>query len=136
VNPVRSAIYARLTGDATLTGMLSTPTAIFHQVAPQDARTPYIVFHKQAGTPHWQFGGAHIQHDVWTVKAITRDASATVAEDISARADEVLTDAPLAVDGRDLLAVYRESDVDYPEPVDGEIYHHVGFMCRLISAPA
>jgi hypothetical protein len=136
VNPVRQAIYTRLSADSTLTALLSSAGAIYHQVAPQTAQTPFIVFHKQSGVPTWQFAGAHIQGDVWTVKAVDRSSSASRAEDISARADVVLTDAPLAVTGNDLLAVYRESDIDYPESVDGETYRHVGFLARLVTAPA
>lgn len=135
MNPVRAAIYERLTGDATLTGLLSSATAIYHQVAPQSAQTPFIVFHRQAGDPGWQFAGAHVQSDLWTVKAVDRASSASRAEDIAARIDTVLTDAPLAVTGRDLLAVYRESDVTYPETTDGATYRHEGGQYRLQTSP-
>lgn len=135
MNPVRSAIYARLAGDATLTGLLSSATAIYHQVAPQSAATPFIVFHRQAGDPVWQFDGAHVQHDLWLVKAIDRASSASRAEDIAARIDTILTDAPLAVTGRVLLAVYRESDVSYPETSDGGTYRHEGAQYRLQTTP-
>ena len=136
MNPVRAALYARLSGDAALTGLLSSPTAIYHQVAPQDAATPFVVFHRQAGDPIWQFDGAHVQSDLWTCKAVDRGASASRAEDIAARIDAVLTDAPLAVAGRDLLAVYRESDVSYPETSDGDTYRHEGAQYRVETSPS
>ena len=136
MNPVRAAIYERLAGDAALTGLLSTPTAIYHQVAPQDAATPFVVFQRQAGDPRWQFAGGLVQSDVWTIKAVDRASSASGAEDIAARIDAVLTDAPLAITGRVLLAVYRETDVEYPETSDGATYRHVGAQYRLQTSPA
>lgn len=136
MNEVREAIYERLAADATLTGLLSAPTAIYHQVAPQSAAAPLVVFNKAAGTPNWQFGGAHVQGDVWLVKAIDRGTSASRAEDIAARIDAVLTDAPLAIDGGVLLGVWRESDVDYLEIDGGDQWHHVGSQYRLLSQPS
>lgn len=136
MNPVRAAIYTRLSGDAVLTGLLSAPDAIYHRTIPQTGGFPAVVFSRQSGTPGWQFAGAHIQDDVWLVKAVSRGSSASPAEDIAARIDAVLTDAPLAVTGRLLLAVYRQSDVDYDEVDAGERYHHVGSQYRLVTQPA
>lgn len=136
MNPVRAAIYERLTGDDTLADLLSLPTAVHHQVAPQTASFPLIVFHKQAGTRDWQFGQAFIQWDVWTVKAIDRGPSASAAEAIDAQIDVVLSHAPLEIEGGVLLGVYRIQDVDYVETDAGATYRHVGGQYRLGSAPA
>ena len=135
MNPVRGAIYSRLAADATLTGLLSAPDAIYHGTAPQTALFPLVVFQRLSGTPDWQFAQAHIQDDVWLVKAISRGSSASPAEDIAARVDAVLSDAPLAVAGRALLAVYRISDLDYDEVESGETYHHAGSQYRLVTQP-
>lgn len=136
MNPVRQALYAALAADATLTGMLDAPTGIFHAVAPQNAGTPFVTLQKQAGTPDWQFGGEHIQSELWTIKAVDRATSATRAEDVAARIDVLLNDADLTIAGRDLLAIYRESDVEYTETADGGTYFHVGAMYRIQTAPA
>lgn len=134
MNEIRRALYSRLNGDATL--MALTTGGVHHQVAPQDAAMPVVVFHKQSGRPVWQFAGAHIQSDLWTVKAVNVGSSANTAEDIAARIDVVLTDAPLAVTGRVLLAVYRESDIDFPEQDGADTYRHVGGVYRLATTPA
>jgi hypothetical protein len=136
VNPVRAALYTRLTGDDELADLLSLPTAVHHAVAPPNAHTPYVIFHKQAGTPEWQFGQAYIQWDVWTVKAVDRADSASTAEAIAARIDLVLNHAPLEIEGGLLLGVWRIADVDYPENDGGETYRHVGGQYRLVTQPA
>lgn len=136
MNPVRGAIYARLAADTTLTGLLSAPGAIYHSTAPQTAAFPLIVFQRLSGLPVWQFQTAHHQSDAWLVKGISRGSSASPAEDIAARIDAVLTDAPLVVTGGVLLGVWRESDVDYDEIDSGETYHHAGSQYRLVTQPA
>ncbi len=136
MNEVRRAIYDRLTGDATLTGLLSTPTAVFHQVAPADAATPFVVFHRQDGRPEHLYAGNEIQRDIWLVKAVDRGPSATRAEDIAARIQTLLADAPLNPVGRHHVACYRDADVDYPEADAGETYRHVGATWRVITQPA
>lgn len=133
---IRQALYTRLAGDPMLTGLLADPGSVFHQVAPQGARTPFVLFHKQDGRPDWQFAGGHVQIDLWTVKAVDRSASASQVETLAARIDELLTDAPLPVSDRRLLTVYRETDIDYPEVDGADIYRHCGAMFRLISEPA
>ncbi len=136
MNPVREAIFDRLVGDATLTALLSSPTAVHHQVAPQTEATPFVVFNKQAGTPMWAFGGPALQNDLWQVKAIALGSSASDAEVIAARIDVALTNAVLVITGSTHLYLRRESDVDYPEQDGADTYRHCGALYRLISEPS
>lgn len=136
MNEVRRAIYSRLAADATLTGLLSAPDAIFHGTAPQTSAFPLVTFQRLSGLPVWQFQTAHYQNDVWLVKGISRGSSASPAEDIAARIDFVLTDAPLTITGGVLLGVWRESDIAYDEVDAGRKYHHAGAQFRLVSQPA
>lgn len=129
----RTSLYARLSGDATLTGLLSGPAAIFYQVAPQTATFPYVILSKSAGTPDWQFAGAHVQTEIWIAKAIDKASSATRAEQIAARIDALLTDQPLTVDGGIALAVYRESDISYVETSGADTFRHDGAQYRLVT---
>ena len=51
---VRRALYGKLAGDTTLNNMLAAPPTgwgknIFHNVAPQGADYPLVLFAKQAG---------------------------------------------------------------------------------------
>lgn len=134
MNPVRTALHAALSGDATLTGLLASPDAIYHQRAPEGAETPYVIFHQQAGPRRLTFG-SHLHWDLWLVKAVDRDESASDVEDIDDAVEAVLEGAQLAVTGRAHLYLRRESDVDYPEPDGSKTYRHRGGLYRLITEP-
>lgn len=136
MNEIRRSLYQRLSGDATLTGLLSSPSAIFHRVAPQTATFPVVVFHKAAGTPVNQFGGAHVQNDLWSVRAISQGSSSTAAETIAARVDVLLDNAVLAITGRAHLYLRRDSDIDMSEQDGADTYQHCGSLYRLFTAPA
>jgi len=134
---VRAALYAALVGDPELVAMLGDPLggqpSIFHQVAPLAAGFPVVIFAKQAGNPRWTFAGPPTDSELWMVKAINEGESASAAETIAGEIDRVLTDAALTIDGRGLLWLRRESDVDYLEQSGPDLYHHVGGIYRLIT---
>ena len=137
--PVRRAIYGRMAGDTTLNNLLGAPAAgysknIYHQQAPAGAQYPLVVFQKSSGVPTEAFGDpSAIDTDVWLVKAIGRDTSADPAEAAAARIITLLNDAPLSISGSTLLYLRRQSDVEYPEEVDGQMYQHVGSLYRLVT---
>lgn len=138
--PVRRAIYGKLAGDTTLNGLLAAPPvnyskSIFHNIAPGSARFPYVLFQKQAGNPTEAFGDpSAIDTDVWLVKAVDRNTSADTAEAAAARIILLLNDAALSISGGTLLYLRRQSDVEYPEEIDGQMYVHVGSQFRLVTA--
>jgi len=137
--PVRRAIYGKLAGDTTLNGILGTPPAgysksIYHQQAPAGAGFPYVLFQKQAGNPTEAFGDpSAIDTDVWLVKAVDRNTSADPAEAAQARIIVLLNDASLSISGSVLLYLRRQSDVEYPEEIDGVQYKHAGSLFRLVT---
>ena len=137
--PVRRALYGALAGDTTLNDLLAAPAngfakSIYYQQAPQSATCPYVVFSRSSGTPTDTFGtpGA-IESDVWLVKAIDQAGSADVAESIRARVQTLLNDATLSISGATLCYLRRQSDVDYPETVDGVRYQHAGSLFRVVT---
>ena len=129
---VRDAIYAQLTGDATLTGLLATAASVYHEEAPAEAAFPLVIFQRQFGTRDWTFAGEPMRPEVWLVKAVDRSPSADVAEQIDARAQTLLNDAALSVTGSTLLYLRRQTDVSYAERDGHETYRHVGGTYRLI----
>ena len=137
--PVRRAIYGRMAGDTTLNALLGPPAsgyskAIYHQLAPQGAQFPYVIFQKQSGNPTEAFGDpAAMDTDVWLVKAVDRNTSADPAEAAAARIIALLNDASLSISGYALLYLRRQSDVEYPEELDGQMYQHVGSLFRLVT---
>lgn len=137
---IRRALYGKLSGDSTLTNMLGTAASgytkgIYHHDAPEDAAFPFVVFSKSSGVPTEAFAKpSAYETDVWLVKAIDRNTTADTAEAINARVTALLNDATLSISGGTLLYLRRQSDVDYPEMVEGITYRHVGSLYRLIWA--
>lgn len=136
--PIRRALYGRLAGDNTLTGLLGTPAngysqAIYYQQAPGNAHYPLVIFNKQSGVPTEAMGTpSAMENDVWLVKAIDESPSADNAEAIQARLQALLNDATLSISGGTLLYLRRSSDVEYSEVADGVPYHHAGSLFRLV----
>ncbi len=139
---IRRAIYGKLAGDTTLTAMLATPPSgysqsIFHQVAPKGAGHPYVIFQQQSETPvHAMKGGASVfSSELWLLKAVDHSGSSDAADEIDGRIKALLNDGALSISGASLMYLRRESGVEYPEVIDGEIYRHRGALYRVISQP-
>lgn len=135
----RRSLYGKLAGDTTLNNLLGTPAAgyaksIYHQQAPEGAAFPLVIFQKQSGVPTEAFGDPSAMEDeIWLMKAIDRAPSADVAESVSARIAVLLNDTTLSISGATLLYLRRQSDVDYPEVIDGVLYVHAGSLYRLVT---
>jgi hypothetical protein len=136
---IRRALYGKLAGDTTLNNMLGAPAtsyskAIYHGQAPAGASFPLVIFDKSSGMPEEAFGDpSALEHDVWTVKVIDHNTTADSAEAAAERIKAILNDAALSISGSDLLYIRRQSDVDYPEVVNGEFYRHVGSLYRIVT---
>ncbi len=133
----RRALYGKLAGDATLSGLLGPAAdgytkAIYYEIAPPKAPFPYIVFMKSAGTPTYALKNKAMDSEMWLVKAVDHSESADAVDTIASRLDALLTDGVLSIAGKTQLYLRRESDVDYPELDEGEIYRHAGSTFRLV----
>lgn len=130
---LREAIAARLLATTALTQLLATPTgSVFHRRAPQQSKPPMVVFAKQAGVADYNFGGELAQNsESWLVRGVSFGRTTDRAEQIGAAIDAALTDAPLTITGGVVMAIFRESDVDYPEQVGKELFQHNGAVYRI-----
>lgn len=130
---LRASMFTKLNGDSTLTALLATTTSIYHRRAPNSAAFPFVVYAKQAGTPINFFAGAPIANQVWMVKAVDRSTSASKAEDIDKRLNQLFTDPAMTLTDGTLLYMRRESDIDYEEGGDPDVViHHVGGLYRTM----
>lgn len=134
MDPVRDALVARLLATPAITNLLGAPNNVFHRVAPRTATPPYVVLHRQAETDAWTFAGTPLEHDLWTVKAISRGSS-TPAEDIAKAITAALNDAAITITGYALLQLRRESKIDYGEVDGDQQWHHVGGIFRVDLDP-
>lgn len=130
VNAVKAAVYARLSGDATLTGLASG--GVHDRTAPQGSVCPYVILAKQAGTAFHMLGNnAGFDEQLFLVKGVTDEHSAKKAGEIAERADTLLNRYALTIAGGTLLVCRRELDVDYDERTDGHVFKHVGHIYRI-----
>lgn len=92
-----------------------------------------MVFSKSTGSPiQSQTLPAALSDEVWMVKAVDRNTTSDTAEAIAARLGTLLDDASLSISGRTLSYLRRQSDIEYPEVIDGKSYRHVGGLYRLV----
>lgn len=134
---VRRALYGKMAGDGTLTGLLASPPSgftksIYFELAPEGAPYPFVVFSKQASTPRYALKQRAYDNEIWLVKGVDKATSADGADAISARLDVLLTDGAISISGRTELYLRRESDTEYSEVIDGERIIHSGSSYRLI----
>ncbi len=137
---IRRALYGKLAADMTLTGYLAAAPDgmgqnIFHNQAPEDADYPMVVISKSSGVPTEAFHNPSIlETDVWLIKGVDKNTTADKAEQIQARIAALLNDASLSISGGTASYLRRQSDVEYPEIVDGELFLHAGALFRLVHA--
>ena len=134
MNALEKALYSALSGDATLTGLLSSATAIYQGVAPDGADPPYVVYGKQANTKTYTFGAKAWDNSLYLIKAVDERPSAARAGTIQDRLEVLLTDAALTVTGRTHLYLRPETDVDYPEVDQGRTTWHRGHLYRIYTS--
>lgn len=132
MNALKVAIFNKLKGDATLTGLLANGTAsIYQSVAPQEADPPYVVFNQQAETDAYTLSQRSWENSIYLVKAVTQGTSPAAAGTIAERIDTVLTDGALSVSGHTHMYTRRTATVDYPEVDRGVTYRHAGGLFRI-----
>lgn len=119
---MRDEIYNALKNHAPLTALVHD--RIYYEVAPQSAKFPFVIFHKQSGVPKWAFSGRPLEWELWVAKAVTTGDSNAATEDIADAIEDALTDAVG-------LWCRRQSDIAYSEEETGEVYRHLGGLYRV-----
>lgn len=133
----QKALYGKMAGDTTLTGMLASPPppnaqSIYYEIAPPAASKPYVIFDLNAGTPDFAMTAKNFDDEVWLVKAVVEGIDPTVASTIKDRLEVLLTDAALSIAGKTHRLSRPTAAVVYAEDVDGQTIRHAGHLFRLI----
>lgn len=134
MDQVRRALMTRLAGETAITTLLPDGAdGIHHRLAPVDAAEPMVVFQRTSGSDlTGTFGPDRWEGQMWLVKGVAQGESASVAEDLSDRIDNLLHDNMLPVAGQVVHWLRRESRVDFEEQDGQERWHHAGGLFRLI----
>ena len=123
MNPVRQALYTKLSGTSAITSKVGS--RIYHAQAPADAAYPYIIFNRQSGTKMRAFQEPEaFKREVWLVKAVDRNTTSNAAEDVALAVDAALDGGTLTVSGKTLADLHHISDVDYLEPSGDQQFRH------------
>lgn len=137
---IDNALVARLSGDATLHGLL--PDGVYFDEADQGKKNFCLVSLVEALTPGVMAdpGDRRALEDCeYIVKAVMLNGSNTNARSAAARIDLLLEDAPLTITGFACLSLQRvrrirDLEVD---SVDATIrWQHRGGYYRIVAAPA
>jgi hypothetical protein len=129
-------LAARLTGDATLDGLL--PGGIWRDRPPQGAAYPFGVWQFQSGTVLRGAGPARLWSDlIYVVKVVAKGPSiAGAPRDAADRIDALLDLARGSASGGTVVACVLEGELAYSEVAAGVVYQHLGGRYRLYAQGA
>ncbi|MEU3161408.1 DUF3168 domain-containing protein [Streptomyces griseoincarnatus] len=119
--PVQSAVYARLNGDATLSGLIRG----VYDYVPETAEYPFVVIGEAIETPDNRHGG-YGRETVITLHSWSRYQGYAQVLRIGARVTALLDHQPLTIEGVAHIATRFEfsQTLTDPEP-PGDIRHLV-----------
>jgi hypothetical protein len=124
VKALETALYARLSGDATLTSL--APGGVWRGMAPVGTTGVWIIFNQISSVDAYTLADRATTTHNYLIKAIAPGESATPAWDAANRIDALLTDQSLTVDGVAAMSVRRERIMTMSEADGGEQYQHAG----------
>lgn len=125
---VQSAVYARLKGDATLTGMISG----VYDYVPEDATYPFVVIGEALETPDNRHGGFGRQ-TVITLHAWSRYQGYAQVLRIGARVTELLDHQPLTIPGLSWIATRFEFSQTLTDPEPPGDIRHLVLRYRIVT---
>ena len=127
-----SAIYSRLSGDATLTTLTGGSVAIYYGVAPSHAKAPYVTMQLADGDDTRVFGARATIRERWLIKGWCEGSSHLAAKRIADRVDVLLDEYDLVVGGGTAMACRRIAQLpDLSEEENGVVYRQAGGRYEL-----
>lgn len=120
-----TAIYSRLSGDATLTSLGCT--GVYYDVAPRSAVAPFVTIQMAGADDRYVFGARSHTREQWYVKGWCVGDSHLKAKQLAERCDALLDHYALPVGGGTVMACRRASELpDLAESNDGVVYRQAG----------
>jgi len=139
---IRQGIYTKLNVAAVTTQLGNGSASLVHGMGGPKAVYPLCAFSQASGVTRHTLSAVATDSQLWLVKAITRDTSASatppsasIAENIDAACDDALDQETLTLTGGTCLYVAREGAVNFTEVEGDQVFHHVGAYYRVIVTP-
>lgn len=129
--PVQAAVYAKLTGDATLTSTLGGPH-VYDGEAPENAPRPYVLIGESIETPddaHGMFG----RQTVMTIHVWSDYAGFSEANAIAYQIQALLDQQPLDIAGARHVLTRFEFAQTLVDPDDRSL-RHATVRFRIITS--
>lgn len=129
-----SWLYTTLTGDATLTALLSGGAhGIWRAYAPPGTLPPYVIFGQQSGGNDTLTMNAVrlLTNPLYQVKCVGPASNMQPILDAASEIDNLLKRTAGSATGGIVSVCYRESPLETDEIVDGELWSNVGGLYRL-----
>ena len=135
MNATDVAVFTKLTGASALTTLLSGGTAsVFNWVGPQNTDPPYVIFNVQSpSVPVRTLTGVAYENLIYSVRGVTVGPTTAAAGTIATQINVALDDKALSITGFTLMYLRRVQDIDFPEIVAGQQYHHRGATYRILA---
>lgn len=128
-------LYATLSADSTLTGLLGGVAAIYDTVAPESAVPPYIVFSLHSSTDSLGVAATRIfVRGVWLVKAVDQSDSFVSVSAIYQRLDALLQkQSGTATNGTHVYSCSRQSSFRLASAESGLQFRQQGGLYRIVA---
>lgn len=124
-------LWSRLTGDATLMGLVGGQEKVVGTLAHAAVDPPYVAFFLSSARDIYTVPQIRVQVDaIYTVKAVTVGASWEVTGPLAARIDELLDGVNVTTPNGTLSCV-RDGIVQYAEVEQATQYRHLGATFRI-----
>lgn len=125
-----SALYTRLSNDATLASLGST--GVYYGIAPQSAVAPYVTIQLADGDDTRVFGARATIRERWLIKGWDTGNSHKRAKQLADRCDALLDEYDLVVGGGTVMACRRVGQLpDLTEDDNGVLYRQAGSRYEL-----
>lgn len=126
-------LYARLTADATLGGLVGT--RVYADLAPESAAFPMVVFQFQTGEDVDAAGGIRVLANTeWLIRGIDMTPSYRGAlGSVAARVDSLLHAASGTATSGTVIACVRTRPFQMASVTDGVQYRHAGGFYKVIA---
>lgn len=131
---VDNALVAKLSGDATLMGLI--PGGVFFDYSPANV-TQVVIVSQLAHEDAYQFRGSAWERFVYVVKAVALSTSGANVASAAARIHTLLQDGTLTITGYGLMVMQRLERVRYTE-VDqdnDQRWQHRGGQYEVFVSP-
>lgn len=125
---IQTALYSRLTGDATLMGLI---TGVFDAV-PDAQAFPYLTLGEFEGS-EWSTFGTLGQTYLFTLHTWSQSKGTKAAQAIQSRVDTLLHRVTLSLSGAACVTCVREFDTVLRDP-DGVTWHGVQRFRMWVTA--